>query len=250
MTTIEYEGVRIFVPDSWDDVPLGVYETFCGDDPATARDRVALVAKICGVDTDLLLSWPAEIFNRIVGLIGFLFKDNPASPNSAVEIDGVRYVVPMEDELSLGAWVDADAVQKRGERILSGVLAIVCRPSGEKYDDRNNEMREAMFAALPVSKVLPVLAFFLQCKTVSDLRTEAFTRMEEILDLLPRNFATFVRRGDGTRLSRIWQAVRLWILTGLLSYRLRRFIRSSCTSKTGSAPTKRSVGWIRFFRKA
>jgi hypothetical protein len=157
---MEYNTVGIEVPESWDDITLGFYETLYTEKPGTARERAALAAKICKVDADLLLSWPAEVFNRIVGYIDFLFRDNPAPPSPVVGAGGVNYIVPIEDELSLGAWVDADDVQKKGENVLSNILAIVCRPAGEAYDHKNNEARQAMFAALPVSRVLGALAFF------------------------------------------------------------------------------------------
>ena len=100
MVQIEYNTVKIEVPESWDDVTLGFYETFYTERPETARERVTLVAKICKVEADLLLSWPAEVFNRVVEYIDFLFKDNPALPSPIVEVNGVKYIVPIEDELS------------------------------------------------------------------------------------------------------------------------------------------------------
>jgi hypothetical protein len=72
----------------------------------------------------------------------------------------VKYFVNTEETLTLGEWVDADEVQKRGENVLAGVLAIVCRPAGEKYDCGNNEEREKLFSSAPVSAVSGALAFF------------------------------------------------------------------------------------------
>ena len=243
MIRIEYEGARVEVPESWNDIPLGFYETFYAEEPATARDRVGLVAKICKIEPERLLGWPAEVFDRIVSRLDFLFEDNPAPPSPVVEIEGVRYVVPIEDELSLGAWVDADEVQKNGEHVLSGLLAIVCRPVGESYDCRNNESRRALFASLPVGRVLPVLAFFLHCKNVSDRRIEAYTNLARTCDLLPRSISPFPSRGVGTRLLRIRPALRYWILIVLLRYRLRRFLRSCSTSRTRTMRKQRSTGW-------
>jgi hypothetical protein len=198
-------------------LPLS-YETFCAEKPETTHERVSFVAKICKVDADLLLGLPAEVFNRIVGFIDFLFNGNLAPPSPAIEVGGVNYIVPIEEELSLGAWVDADVVQKNGENVLSNILAIVCRPAGETYDCKNNEARRAMFAALPVSKVLGVLAFFLRCKTALDQRTAAYTKLAMTHDRLPRNIKPFLSYGDGIKLSRIWPIIRYWGLTILLRY--------------------------------
>lgn len=241
MVAIEYNKVKISVPESWDDITLGFYETFSTEKPETTRERVAFVAHICRVSADVLLSWPAEIFNMIVGYINFLFEDNPASPSPSLEVDGVKYVIPIDDELTLGAWVDADDVQKKGENILSNILAIVCRPVGEEYNYKNNETRAAMFASLPVSKVLGVLAFFLQCKNVLDQRTVAYTKLAALVGQLPQNIKHLRGLGGGIRLSLIWPILRYYILIVLLRYQLRKFSRSYNIKRTRIARMKRSI---------
>lgn len=241
MKEFEYNKVKIHVPQSWDDITLGHYETFYTEKPETARERVTYVAKVCKVDAELLLSWPADVFNRIVDYIDFLFKDNPEPPAPDVEIGDARYTVPIEDELSLGAWVDADEVQKKGENVLSNILAIVCRPPGEAYDCNKNEARAAMFAAQPVSKVLNVLAFFLHCKTVYDRRTAAYLNLARILGQLPKNIKPFQSLGGGTKLSLIWPKIKYHFLIVLLYARLRKYLRSYNTRKTGTTPKPHSV---------
>lgn len=226
MVTIEYNGHKVNVPTSWDEVTVGDYEAFYLDKPDTARERVALVAKICKTEVDILLGWPADAFNIIVEKIGFLFKDNPAEPNPSVEVDGVTYVVPIEDKLSLGAYVDADEVQKGDEAVISNLLAIVCRPAGEEYNYENNETRAAMFAALPVSKVQGVLAFFLHCKHVLDERTKAFTNLAQVVGSLPLSIRGSRRLGGGIKLSQTWRAMRYYALMMLLNWRLRKLLRS------------------------
>lgn len=241
MVKLDDGNIIIYVPQSWDDITLGHYETFYTDKPETAHDRVAYVAKVCKTDTDILLSRPAEVFNIIVGHIGFLFEDITAAPNPCIEIGDVKYIVPLEDELSLGAWVDADEAQKKGENVLSNTLAIVCRPVGEEYNCKNNDARAAMFAALPVSKVLGVLAFFLHCKAVSDRRTAACTKIAEAYGQLPLNIKYLLNPGAGIGLLRIWRTIKYTGLTILLRYRLRMFLRTCNSGKTSMLRMKRST---------
>lgn len=239
MIKLEYDNTRVSVPESWDDITLGFYESFYDAKPLTARERVEWVARICKVDEALLLGWPSEVFNRIVGYLDFLFKNNPAEPSPYVDIGGIRYVVPIEEELTLGAWVDIDEAQKQGENVLSNILAIVCRPVGEPYSCENNDMRREMFAALPVSKVLGVLAFFLRCKNVCDRRTQTFSDLAQACDRLPQSTEGFLCRGGGIRLSRIWREMTYRVLTALLRYRLQRFLRSYSTVGIRNTPKKR-----------
>lgn len=241
MIALEYNKVKISVPENWDDITVRAYETFCAAKPVTARERVSVVAGVCGMEADLLLSWPVEVFNKIVDYVDFLFGDNPAPPAPCIDVQGVRYVVSVEDKLTLGEWVDIDTVQKEGVNVLSNVLSIICRPAGEEYNADNNEKRAAMFAALPVSKVQGVLAFFLHCKNASDQRTEVYSKLTALYDRLPRTTLASLGRGDGTRSLPIWRATGYCILTALLRYRLRRFLHSSNTGKTRKRRMKRNV---------
>lgn len=235
MVRIEYDGKTVNVPESWGDITVGHYEAWGQDKPETAREKVEYVAKICKADPALLLAWPAEVFNRIVEYLAFVFDATPAEPSASTEVDGVRYVVNIEHKLSTGEWVDADAAQQEGEAIISNMLAILCRPTGEAYNDDNNEARQAMFAAQPVSKVRGVLAFFLLCKVVSEKRTASYLKLAEACDLLPRSIWPLLKTGGGIRLSRIWRVMMYPVLMQLLYYRLRRYLLSSstCGAKIG-----------------
>lgn len=241
MLTIEINDVKINVPQGWDDITLGTYEQVFDRKPESARDRVALVAQVCGIDAATLLNWPAEVFNIIVENILFLYGENPAKPSPLVEIGGVKYLVPVEDEISLGAWVDADEAQKAGVNVLSNVLAIVCRPAGEVYDYKNNEARQKLFASQPASKIMGVLAFFLHCKQQSERLTAAYGKLHQVADLLPRNTEILRNLGAGTKLLRMWRIIRFYYLTRLLRSQLRKFspyyntARIKSTPKTGNA---------------
>ena len=241
MVTIEYDNNEIKVPTGWDDVKLGTYDKVYHLRPKNARERVDYIAAVCQVEASVLLSWPVEVFNKVVGFMDFLFTDTDVPPSPFVEVGGVRYTVPIDDKITLGMWVDVDEVQKSGEAVLSNVLAIVLRPTGEKYNYENNEARAAMFADLPVSQVLGVMGFFLHCKNVLEAHTAAFSKIQEVADLLPRNISALVSRGGGIKLSQIWRIPKYLILITLLRYQLRKFLPSYSTGRTKTTPKQPSV---------
>lgn len=236
MVTIEYNGVTVKVPESWDDITLGVYEQVYGEKPEGARERVAVVAKVCNIDAETLLSWPAEVFNTIVGYILFIYGDNPVPPSAVCTIGGTKYIVPVEDELTLGAWVDADEAQKERLNPISSILAIVCRPAGEEYDYKKNEARQKLFAAQPMTRILGVMAFFLHCKQTLEAHSRIYASLCQAADRLPRNIGLFQNPGTGIKLSRTWPAIRYYYLTRLLRYRLRKYSRSYSTAGTKRLP--------------
>lgn len=222
MVTLEYDQTIINVPTGWEDVKLGHYETFVKDSRETPRDRVAYVAKMCNVDAEILLNWPSEIFERILNYTAFSSADNDALPSSVLIIGGATYVVAAEDKLSLGAYIDAEEIQKKGEAILTNLLAIVCRPPGEDYDPDLSDERAAMFADLAVSEVLGVLAFFLQFKTVLERYTVLFQGLTQLVALLPPTTKLLRKPTGGIRLFAIWRITQYSILTSLLRARLRK----------------------------
>lgn len=241
MKQFEYENQKIDVPTSWDDIPLSHYETFYKKMPTTHRERVDLIAMVCNVESEVLRQWPASAFNLIVKQVAFIFDPNKEEPTNVIEVDGVNYIVAVEDELSLGAWVDAEAVQKEGVQVLANVLAIVCRPAGEAYDDKLNDTRAEMFAAIPTSKVLGVLNFFLQCRRVLEAHTKTYTALQALADQLPQSIKPFLKRGGGIKLLQIWPIMRYYALTQLLRYQLGRLLRGYNTASIRNTRTRRNV---------
>lgn len=234
MTEITYNDVNIAVPQSWDDITLGEWDVLHKLKPRSNRERVAFVAQLCKIDAEDLLRWPSEVFNVLVSHTRFVFERNPATPAPSIEIDGTRYVIAVEDRLTLGEWIDADEVQKAGDAVLSNLLAIVCRPAGETYDYLNNDARRGMFAALPLSKVLPLLGFFLQCREQSQKLTRTFLQLAAVADLLPPSTEILRRLTGGIKWWRIWPMVKYSISTALLRYRLRKLSAIYGIPATGS----------------
>lgn len=245
MVEIEYNNIKISVPENWDDITLGTYEKIYGKTPETMRERVAVIADICNADLEHLLSWPAEVFNFIVDRLHFLYQEQQIEPSPCITIGEVNYIVPIEEKLTLGAWIDAEEVQKKQEKVLSNMLAIVCRPAGEAYNCENNEQRAAMFAALPVSKVLPLTAFFLNCKSVLEQRTVAYSNTEEAVFLLVESIKNLRLRGVGIRLSTIWPMVKFWSMIVLLRYRWAKFLRKYNTTATSNMQRMRNMNLIK-----
>lgn len=239
MVEIEYNSTKINVPESWDDITLGVYERFHKIKPTTHRERVAQIAQVCSLDVEQLFNWPTEVFNHVVRIAGFIFENDLTPPSPFIEVDGVKYFVPLEDALTLGAYVDADDVQKNSDAVLSNLLAIICRPAGEAYDYANNETRAAMFAALPVSRVLGVLAFFLQYRQALDKRIEAFSNLAQVADQLPPNINSLRALTGGIKLFQIWPIIRYLISIWLLQNQLRKFSRSYSTKSIKTSRKRR-----------
>lgn len=231
MKTIEYKDTVLQVPEKWHDITLGHYEGFYRMPTTNAEETIHIVAAICKTDATTLRELPAEIFMIIFDTVQFIFKNDPLPASAFIEKDGIKWIVPIEDTLTLGEWVDVEQAQK-GDLPLSGTLAVICRPAGEKYDAVNNEAREKFFAGLSVEEVRPLLGFFLQCKTVSKQHFAVYGSLAQVLETLPSNIGDLLKRTDGIKLLRIWQIIRYIYLRRLLKRRLQRYLLSYSTKKT------------------
>lgn len=223
MDVIEYKDLKINIPTGWHEVTLGDWDQLHTLPTATPRDRVAFVLRACKQDPDEWLKAPIEVFNAIVGAAKFLFEDPQTEPSPEITIDGQRFVIPIEDSLELGAWIDADEAQKENE--LVGVLATVCRPAGQAYDPKASDERRPLFAALPMTEAFKLLGFFLLCAEKSQRLTTMYSTLNRLAAKLPPSTSVFRNIGAGTKLLRIWPIMKYYVLKALLDYRLRRHLR-------------------------
>lgn len=239
MTTIEVNDLIINVPESPRDVTLGTYEKLYKLKPEGSAGHIHAVEQLCNLPPGTLRELPVEVFNEIVPRVMFAFGDNPMPPSPEVLIDGIRYIVPAEDEITLGMFVDVDGVQRAGVDVLSNTLAIVCRPAGEKYDTSNNEARAKMFAAQKMDAVLPVFAFFLHCKKTLERLTAAYGSLQAAADLLPPSIKVLRLLGVGTKISQMHLIMTYCASTRSLRARLRKFSPTYSTARIKTARTRR-----------
>lgn len=223
MITLSFDDKQISIPQSWCDIRLGEYERWFRIEPQTRMEQIQLVANICGIDTELLLNNPTQIFDTIIDIVRFVFEEYNGEAVNRIEVDGDSYCIAFTEELTLAEWVDIESVfESDSESRLSDILSILCRPIGEHYDSKVSETRKEMFADLPMDKALPLLAFFLQQKerfqNVSNLYSEVKQQVDQYLLLTH----SFVENGDGIKLLPIWQRIKFYFLMRSLKKQLSK----------------------------
>lgn len=245
MTSFEYGGTVVRVPDHWGELTLGDYEEAMSLPRATLRERVAVVARLCGTEAATLLTWPAEAFAMVAGHLSFVWGDFETPPSPRARIGGLECFVNTQDALTLGEWVDVEQVQREGSHPIARILAIVCRPAGEQYDSARNAERAALFSAAPVAEVQGVLAFFLRSWQNSERISALCSRVREAASYALHSTSLSPGVGGGTRSSTSWRSIAFWISTAWPRYRLRRFLHTSSTAGSGARRRKRSRPWRR-----
>lgn len=243
MDRIDYNDQTIYVPRSWSEVTLGVYERFYNDNPKTAREKVDYVAKVCDTDPNILLSWASEILAIIIDKIDFIYAVPSFENSPYIDIDGTRYIVNTEDKLTLAQWVDIEELQSNNAGDLSSVLAVVCLKAGEEYDPEKVPERAAMFRAQNMVKILPVVGFFLHYGDVLEQRTQALSKVHQIVSLYRALGSSFLKNGFGIILSTPLQTVKFGAIMIYLRFLLARLTRTLYTKKTNKLRKAKTVSY-------
>lgn len=224
MKEIKFEGGALKVPTSWSDVTLGEYETWRNEGLSSQEAQQQYVADICKISMQELTDYPAEVYAQAAKATSFAFETD-FEPQYSVEIAGEKWFLSSSDKLSLGEWVDMDAVLNNEDEPhrLSQMLAILCRPAGEKYDVEISAQRVDIFQQMTCDKALPLASFFLRKNESLDKTLNQYSQVAAEANQFLRDIKTFAKSGIGTKRLPIWQRIKFYFLTKSLEKQLSRF---------------------------
>ena len=170
------------VPTSWDEVTLGqlqALDALNGSTPSLSQ----VVSVLSGRSIDEVDALPVQFANALLAKMSFITERPEIEPSVSCEIGGERYSVNVVEDMKLGEFVAVETVLSADKDDVAGVLAVVCRKSGEVYDtefeNKVVEERKKMFLDAPCTKVLPVVAFFLLRWELSENCSRRYSAMKE-----------------------------------------------------------------------
>ena len=229
---IEFDGVKINVPNSWNDITLEEYEKLYLLKPETKLEYIQYVADVCRIDAKLLINSPTQLFEIVSNAIQFIF-DNDFEPVNKVVVDETEYFISFSDKLTLGEWVDIDSIIKSdSDTKLSEMLAVLCRPIEEKYNPDFLDERKKIFQSLSCDKVLPLISFFLLKKRKSDVISNHCLAVVAQANQFLKDTKSFAQNGDGIKQLPTWQMIRYYYLMRSLKKQLSKFSDFYCTNRT------------------
>ena len=198
----------ITVPTSWDEVTLKQFqeiETYYNgtDREFDARDVLHI---FCGKSVDEINELPMDFIEKIMGHLMFLqTKPEDKEVTNKIEIDGETYVVNVMEKLKVGEYVAVDTVMKSDKHNYAAILGILCRKHGEIYDSRFEAEvlndRIAMFERQPITKIMPIVGFFLQLYMISATPTLLSSRIREAIDLIRKDTEISAKNGEVSKRS-------------------------------------------------
>jgi len=192
----------ITVPNSWEKVTLAQYEAI--ERLYEGKNENVDVRKIVHIlidkDEDYINALPIDFLEKIMGNLSFLqTKPSEEEPKNWIEIDGERYVIHTENKLKVGEYIASDTALKGDKHNYAAILAVLCRKDGEIYDSRfENEVLEdriRLFENQPITKILPIIGFFLNLYVTLQMPTLLSSRIREAIDLTRKDIETSATNG-------------------------------------------------------
>ena len=130
---------------------------------------------------------PVELYNSIMSNFSFVLEDMLQwKPSNHLSYNGMEFVVNDKESLKVLEWDDCETILRNNIYDYPSLLAVLCRKvTGTKTDNVTglswevNEVydyefankifdaRREMFAKMPITKVMPVIGFFLTKSLIS-----------------------------------------------------------------------------------
>ena len=236
-TVVVKDYGNITVPTSWEQITLGQFVKLMRlqeEENKTDVSLIDIMAVLTGTDKKYIYSLPSDFANTIMAHLLFLNEPLNEEPKSEVEINGEKYKINYMEKLKFGENVDATTVMDSDKFAYADLLAILCRKEGEAYDDdfiaNHIEERTAMWNNQPITKVYPLITFFLTLHAMSGKHLEQYlTTTEDQLLQLVRDIKNSAKRGDGLKLSMTSRMKVWWKCRKLEKCILRQFSNTSAT---------------------
>lgn len=207
---------EIKVPEKWDDVTLKTFselERYYADTDKEFDLREAIHIMI-GKDIDYVNSLPINIAEKIMDKMSFL-QTEPAKqePSNKIEIDGETYEVNIMNKMKTGEFVSTDTIIKSDKYNYASILAVICRKQGEVYDSKFEaelfEERVKMFENTPITKVMPVLSFFLNSYVTLATLSLMYSEVQNAISLTQQSIENSQNLGVFKKLYLNWQTKKL-----------------------------------------
>lgn len=198
MKTIQINSKEIVLPTNWADVKLGDYEQWAVHNISTDDEYLACVANICNLTMQDLSEIPSNILTEIKDSLQFIFEDYEEQSITAT-INDSTFGITSKKDLIVAEWLHLEEINENDNPLYSRILAAVCRPIGEKFDEDKLEERALLFKGQPCNAIFPLINSFL--KEGRQAREMLKITLETIGD--SNNFLTalkeFEEHGDGIK---------------------------------------------------
>ena len=198
-------------PKSWDDISLGLYQEIEQYYLNTEGkvNIIDILHILCDKTKDEVNALPIVFVEKILEQIAFIQEQPIVEPSNKIVIDGEAYIVHTDKTLRFGEYVAADSVIKQENNDYATLLAILCRKEGEVYDSQFEaeklDERVELFKKQPITKILPIVNFFLQSYLLTEGISQVYSQLREGVSQLAKSIKSSQNLGVFKKLYLNWQ---------------------------------------------
>lgn len=204
------------VPTSWDEITLRQFQDIEAyyNDKERKFDVRDVIHILTNKTIDEVNQLPVEALDTIFSKLAFM-NEQPevGEPTNKIELDGATYQINVMEKMKVGEYTAVDNVIKSDASNFAAILAVICRKEDEIFDSHyENEVLEErmrMFENAPITKVLPVMNYFINCYILSEGLSRLYSMVEEEISLTRQSIQDSVKSGELTKLSSKWQMRKL-----------------------------------------
>ena len=197
------------LPKSWDELTLKQFqeiERYYSEVDDKKFDVREVLHLFTDHSVDEIGQLPIEFVDKLLNeLVWLQEKPQWEDPTNKVEIDGVVYQVNVRDKLKCGEYIAVDTLLKNDKHNYAAIMAILCRRDGELFDSKfENEVLEeriGMWEKVPVTKVMPIIGFFLECWLAFQKNSQLSLMVGEAISLTRKDIENSRRDGALSRRS-------------------------------------------------
>ncbi len=208
MQNDSYNFGEIKVPTSWDEVTLSQFQKINEyyQDKEKTFNVVDVIDIFIDKDKDYIMSLPAEFLEIILDKLKFLSTEIEAKePTNKIEINNEIYQINFMEKLKAGEYIAVEMATKDNNFNYASVLAILCRKENEIFDSTfENEVlpnRVALFEKQPITKIIPLISFFMNCYILSVLPSQLSIQLKEGINQERKNIESLYESGQVSRRS-------------------------------------------------
>lgn len=191
------------VPSDWSEISLLKFQEINKyysnkDKKFDVRDVLEI---LCDKTMDEINQLPMEFLDIIMSKLSFLEEEPKVSePSNKIEIDGETYIINVMEKLKTGEYISLEMARKDNPQNYAAFLGILCRKENEIFDAKfENEIlpkRIEMFEKQPITKILPLVNFFLNCCILSVLPSQLSLQVKEGINQERQNTENLYKNGQ------------------------------------------------------
>lgn len=212
MDNTEY---NITIPTSWDEITLNTFiklqSLYANENKPSFNEIISVLTNI---ELNELNEYPYFIIEKLMDKLDYLSQEITDKVSNKIEINGETYQINYLEHLKFGEYVDVNTVIDGDKNNFKAILAILCRKEGEIYNDDfialELNKRMDMFDMQPITKVYPLINFFLLSLQVSESNMKQYLEnLKDLANHTVQHYINSLKSGLGRKRFLNWRMRKL-----------------------------------------